>query len=214
MRIKSIIVAGMFLALLAGCGGSPFANRTTNPPVDVTQLEPMRVVSFNVTVPETLEVSEDNSYDPSADIVWRGDPFGSRYPQVKAIFETGIAAGVGDLAGSQPVILDIVVTRFHSQSEKIRYSFGGKYEVGYELRVRDADSNAVIVPNYHVYTEIDAPGGVEALAADQAGRTEKLDNINLIARSIYMQLTGMELTAPALAVPVVTTPAVPDPAEG
>ena len=214
MRIKSMLIAGTFLAFLAGCGGSPFANRTTNPPVDVTQLEPMRVVSFNVTVPETLEVSEENSYDPKADIVWRGDAFGPRYPQVKTIFETGIAAGVRDLAGSQPVILDIVVTRFHSQSEKIRYSFGGKYEVGYQLLVRDANSDAVIVPAYQVYTEIDAPGGVEALAADQAGRTEKLDNINLIAKSIYMQLTGMELTAPAVAVPVATTPALSAPAEG
>jgi len=192
MGMKTI-VASLTLLLLAACSDLPMIGGTTEAPVDVTQLPSMRVTSFNVTVPETLTVSEDNSYDPRADIVWRGDPIGPRYPQVKAVMESGISAGIKSLDGDVPVKLDVVLHRFHSQTQKVRYSFGGKYEVEYDLTVRDARSNAVIIPTYRVYTEADAPGGIEALAADQAGRTEKIDNINLIGHSIYRQLTGKDL---------------------
>ncbi len=199
MRFTKTLGAVFALLLLAACGDDHFVSPKTEPPVDVTQLPPMRVASFTVTVPETLSVSEDNTYDPSEKIVWRGDPFGPRHPQVKAVVETGIAAGIKDLNGKVPVILDIVVQRFHSQTEKIRYSFGGKYEVEYDLQVRDARSGAVIIPAYRVYAEVDAPGGADALAADHEGRTQKDDNIKLIAESIRTQLTGIAPDGTAVA---------------
>ncbi len=192
---SKVLMATLALIMLASCGDTPYLGGATKPPVDVTKLPAMRVASFDVTVPETLTVSEDNSLDPSEDIVWRGDPFGPRYPQVKAVMETGIAAGIKGLEGDVPVRLDIVVQRFHSQTQKVRYSYGGKYEVEYDLTVLNAKTGDVIIPTYRVVAEIDAPGGVEALAADQQGRTEKIDNINLIAHSIYMQLTGQRLVA-------------------
>ena len=193
-----MFAASLALLLLAACGGATTNAGATRAPVDVTQMPAMQVASFTVTVPETLSVSEENTYDPSADIVWRGDPFGPRFPQVKAVTEAGVEAGIRNLTGNRPVILDIVVRRFHSQTEKVRYSFGGKYEIVYDLRVRDARTGEVIIPTYRVSAVADAPGGIEALAADQAGRTEKLDNINLIAGSIYTQLTGQALTGPAV----------------
>ena len=194
VRLK-IVMASLMLVLLAACGES-FTAGPTEPPLDVTQLAPMRVSSFTVTVPPTLTVSEENTYDPKAEIVWRADPFGPRHPQVKAVMEAGVAAGIRPLTGDTPVVLDIVVRWFHSQTEKVRYSFGGKYELAYDLTVRDARSGDVIIPTYRVFAIVDAPGGIEALAADQAGRTEKIDNINLVAGSIYTQLTGRQLTGP------------------
>lgn len=190
--IKNLTFAPLFL-LLAGCSGGIMGGPKTVAPVDVTQLPSMRVASYAVVVPETLTVSEENSYRPNADIVWRGDPIGPRHPQVKAIFEEGVEKGTKDLDGSVPVALDIVVQQFHSQSEKVRYSFGGMYEIGYELTVRNATSGEIIIPTYRVYTEIDAPAGIEALAADQAGRTEKIDNIALIGNSVHTQLTGTDM---------------------
>lgn len=187
--LKSL-AAVLALTMLTACGGLPGLTPTTSAPVDVTQLPAMRVASFTVTVPESLSVSEDNSYDPNADIVWRADPFGPRHPQIKTVMEDGIAAGIGQLDGSRPVVLDIVVQRFHSQTKKVRYSFGGKYEIEYDLTVRDAGSGDTVIPTYRVYAIEDAPGGREAVAADQAGQTEKIDNLNLIAGSIYTQLTG------------------------
>ncbi len=186
--IRSILACVTVLAL-ASCSGGPLGGTTTVAPVDVSQLEPMRVASFTVTVPESLSVSEENSYDPRADIVWRADPPGSRYSQVQAVMEAGIRAGTDDLDGTLPVALNIVVQRFHSQTQKVRYSFGGDYEVHYDLEVRDARNGSVVIPAYRVYAVEDAPGGNAALAADLQGRTEKMDNIDLIARSIRTQLT-------------------------
>ncbi len=193
-RAKSV-AASLMMVMQAACVDLPMFGGVTKPSVDVTQLPAMRVVSFDLSVPETLTVSEDNRLDPSEDIVWRGDPFGPRHEQVKAVMETGIAAGIKDLDGDLPVKLDIIVQRFHSQTQKVRYSYGGKYEIEYDLTVENANSGEVVVPTYRVFAEIDAPGGVEALAADQAGRTEKMDNLNLIAGSIHLQLTGRELAA-------------------
>lgn len=190
---RNFFIAPLAFLMLASCGGSFQGGGLTRSPVDVTQLPAMRVAAFQVTVPETLTVSEDNSLDPPEKIVWRGDPYGPRHAQVKAVMETGIRKGTKDLSGDLPVRLDIVVQRFHSQTQKVRYSYGGKYEIEYDLTVLNANTGEVIVPPYRVYAEINAPGGVAALAADQAGRTEKMDNINLIARSIHRQLTGREL---------------------
>ncbi len=196
MKSIKIVFAAVVMLGLAACSMGPFAPPQTVAPVDVTQLAPMRVASVDVSVPETLTVSEDNSYDPKADIVWRGDPFGPRYPQVKAVVEAGIQAGTKDLDGNVPVDLVVVVQRFHSQTQKVRYSFGGKYEIYYDLEVRDARSGEVIIPSYTVYAIADAPGGDDALVADQEGRTEKDDNIALMADSIRAQLTGT-VVAPA-----------------
>ncbi|MGR3344325.1 MAG: DUF6778 family protein, partial [Paracoccaceae bacterium] len=52
-----------------------------------------------MVVPETLRVSERNSYKPIADIVWCEDPFGDRHDQVKAIFEEGITRAVASFSG-------------------------------------------------------------------------------------------------------------------
>ncbi len=192
MRRATTLISALALLLLAGCSGGLISGGKTVPPVDVTQLPPMRVELFSVVVPETLTVSEENSYKPKSDIVWRGDPYGPRYAQVKAIFEAGIRDGVKDLSGSVPVNLHIVVQRFHSQTQKVRYTFGGQYEIEYDLQVSDARSGAILIPAYRVYAIEDAPGGSDAIVADDEGRTEKADNIALIAASIRTQLTGVE----------------------
>jgi len=192
MVIMRFTIAWFLLCFVSACsvGGLIGDKKQTVPPVDVSTFPPMRVVAYDITVPTSLSVSEDNAYKPIADIVWRGDPYGSRYPQVKAIFDAGVKKGISTVSGTVPVRLEIVVRRFHSQSERVRYSYGGKYEIEYDLTISASGVGQVLVPTYTVYIEADAPGGIAALAAEQSGRTEKIDNINLIAQSIYTQLTG------------------------
>ena len=198
-----VLCVTVFLGACSGGGltsGNALGNSAkTVPPVDVTTMAPMRVSSFTVVVPETLTVSEQNTYDPSTDIVWRGDPFGDRFPQVQAIVESGVQKGISKLTGDVPVTLDIVVWRFHSQTERTRYSVGGDYEISYDLTVRAASDGSVLIPTYRVDAIADAPGGDDALVAERAGRTEKIDNINLMAASIVLQLTGRYLASEAVA---------------
>lgn len=192
-RAKAIL-ASLALSLVAACGDPTLLGGNTERPLDVEALPPMKIASYTVSVPDTLTVSEANSYDPSADIVWRGDPFGPRLPQVQAVFETGIKQARSSIEGEIPVRLEVVVQRFHSQTQKTRYSYGGRYEIEYDLTVLNSTTGDVIIPRYRVYANSQAPGGIEALAAEQAGRTEKVDNINLIASSVFIQLTGRQPT--------------------
>ena len=102
--------------------------------VSLNALGPVDVVAINVSVPETLLVSEKNSYYPGGDIVWHGDPVGNRRDQVKAIFEAAMANGTSDMTGDRKVMLDIVVTRFHSLTPKARYTVGGVHAIQFHLQ--------------------------------------------------------------------------------
>ena len=64
---------------------------TPGPEADAVPAPDFSVVDVRVIVPETLKVSEANTYKPRADIVWRGDPYGNRYEQVAAIMRAAAA---------------------------------------------------------------------------------------------------------------------------
>jgi len=83
------------------------------------------VTSTKIVVPSYLEVSEANTLYPVADIVWRGDPYGDRRGQVKAIFEAAVARVAPRLHGAEKVEADIVVRRFHSLTGHARLTVGG-----------------------------------------------------------------------------------------
>ncbi|MBW6417336.1 DUF6778 family protein [Celeribacter sp. PS-C1] len=136
-----------------------------------------RVTKVNVTVPETLTVSEANTIKPRADIVWREDPYGdryARYEQVKAVMEAGLNSGAAALKGQRAIVLDVEMVRFHAQTERVRYSsLPSRHEIEFLLTVRDAQTGDVIVPSHLVNATFDAFGGDAAVAADRAGITQK-----------------------------------------
>jgi len=76
-------------------------------------------------VPETLKVSEQNSYFPGGDIVWRGDAAGNRHEQAKAVFDRALTQGTETLEGIVNVGLDVRVERFHALTQKARHTTGG-----------------------------------------------------------------------------------------
>lgn len=147
----------------------------TLPAADAVRVAPdFRVTQVNVVVPDTLTVSEDNGIKPRADIVWREDPYGDRYAQVKAVMEAGLMQGAKTLSGQKAVILDVQLVRFHAQTERVRYSnLPSKHEIEFLLTVRDTNTGAVIVPAHMVNATLDALGGNAAIVADRAGITQK-----------------------------------------
>ncbi|WP_299958924.1 DUF6778 family protein [uncultured Roseobacter sp.] len=205
MKPMKMIAALGFAALIAGCATTDTASR--NAPFDTpkTSAAPTaqaldgqsifeatapswNVQRVNVTVPETLVVSEANSYYPSGDIVWRGDPAGDRHAQVKAIFETAMARGTSDMNAGQPVTLDVQVLRFHALTEKTRYTIGGIHSISFGVTLRDANSGALLGESRVVKADLRGFGGQQAIDAERAGLTQKVRITDHLAKVIEAEL--------------------------
>lgn len=154
-----------------------------------------RVISVNVDVPRSLKVSEANRYLPAGDIVWREDPMGDRYEQVKTIMQGAFDKGVSDLGtgeGARAVHLDVSVSRFHALTEKARYTVGGVHAIQFSLQLRDAETNAVVYGPKKIKADFDALGGRTAVQAEANGVTQKVRITNHLAYVIKQELTQPE----------------------
>ncbi len=193
MKLLKPVLAVLVALFLVGCSpeAGPLGQKGTARPVDVTRLPSMRVVGLDITVPRSLVVSEADSYKPVADIVWRGDPYGDRYEQVKAIFEEGIGRGVRSLQGNLPVVVHVEVRKFHALTERTRYSIGGTHAIDFILSVTNGRTGEVIIPPYLVSTRLKGYGGAKALAAERIGLTQKVRITTHLAGLIRQELTGI-----------------------
>ena len=153
------------------------------------------VKAVHVSVPRSLVVSEENSYLPIADIVWHGEAQGDRYQQVGAIFADAMQRGTYGFYQGRPVVLDVVVTRFHALTEKTRRSIGGRHNLKYDLTLRDAVTGAVLGPVRHVDASVRGAGGAQAQAQDRAGQTQKVVVTLALMNSIQQEL-GQSAAAP------------------
>ncbi|ROU00202.1 hypothetical protein EAT49_12935 [Histidinibacterium lentulum] len=150
-----------------------------------------RLTDVIVTVPGELTVSEANGYIPAADIVWRGDPLGDRKAQIAAIIKTAFETGAGYLDGPRPVIAEIEIRRWHSITERARYTTGGLHNIDFLLTIRDAATGAVLEGPRMVDADLPALGGQAAIRAEQSGMGQKVrltTHLGMIARQ---ELTGM-----------------------
>lgn len=173
MRVVRVLAMLGLLFGLAACvsGGTGGKSASAQPLKLAAQYD---VAEVKIVVPQTLRVSEANSYRPNADIVWRGDPPGDRYAQVQAIMAEGFAQGTAGMTAGRRVIVEAEVVRFHCLTEKTRYSIGGVHSIRFNLTVRDAESGQVIDGPRLVKADIKASGGEKALAEDRAGRTQRV----------------------------------------
>jgi len=163
-------------------------NPSAEAPAPVAIGTSFKIVAVNVSVPDTLRVSEANRYYPSGDIVWREDPIGNRYEQVKAIVAAGLTQGVGGFNGEREVVLDVVVTRFHALTEKARYTIGGVHAIQFDMQLRDAQTGAILMAPHRVKADFDALGGNAAVAAEARGVTQKVRITNHLAFVIQQEL--------------------------
>ena len=210
MKLKPVALALVGGLALSACAIKPsVVTRGVEPgltlltqdgaePARAAQAAPgFSIVDMRVIVPETLKVSEANTYKPRADIVWRGDPFGNRYEQVAAIMREAAERGVRDLDGERDGILVIEVAKFHALTEKARYTVGGTHDSDFWMSVVDAETGDVIVPRRFVDTALPALGGRAALAAEARGDTQKVRIEAFISEVVAEELTMPVANAPA-----------------
>ncbi len=132
------------------------------------------VQDVRVAVSSDLRASEANVFYPLADIVWRGEPAGNRHQQVRKIFFDALNSATGNMTTGPGVIVDVNVSRFHSVTEKTRYTVGGVHSLRFTMTVRDAVTGAIVEGPREVVADTPAVGGSRAVAEDNAGRTQRV----------------------------------------
>ena len=192
MRAFKSLVLLVAIFTLSACGGAGLFQKdpASARPVDLTQMAPLTVSGWTITVPQTLMVSEVNSIKPRADIVWHGDPAGDRYAQVQSIMEEAVRRAAGTMNGSVPVTLAVDVVRFHALTPRLRYSFPGEHEIEFGLQVANAQTGEVIVPRYVVNATFMGFGGDQAVMAEAMGVTHKVRIIQQVEMRLVQELTG------------------------
>jgi len=132
------------------------------------------VKDVRINVPDSLRVSEANSFMPAADIVWHGDPYGDRRAQVREIMDLAVSQAALSLDGPEPVYIDIDLRKFHALSRKARATIGGWHTIKFTVHVRDVASGEDVIRPFPVDIELKAYGGQRAINAEMQGLTQKL----------------------------------------
>ncbi|MGH1330566.1 MAG: DUF6778 family protein [Paracoccaceae bacterium] len=202
MTITKMIAMGALILGVSACQMNETATATRAAPLDAPVMSAApaapamatvaapdyKVAAINVDVPRTLKVSEANMFYPIADIVWRGDAYGDRYEQVEAIFNEGLSKGAAQLAGAQDVVVDVEVIRFHSLTERTRYTVGGTHSITFAMTVRDAKSGSVLRPRHIIKSDLKGFGGNAAVIAERMGQTQKVRITDHLARILSEEL--------------------------
>ncbi|MFK7879371.1 DUF6778 family protein [Roseobacter sp.] len=207
MNRTRLIMASVLAALVSGCGfvdsvrwanvddRSPLSNPTHQQNLlaapDDIQHRSFDVTRVIVSVPRSLKVSESNRFYPPGDIVWRGDPAGDRHEQVKAIFDAAIGQGVASMTDGVPVDLYIEVQRFHSLTERARYSIGGVHSITFILSLKEANTGVLLETPRQVKANLNALGGKRAIDADRKGQTQKARITAHLAAVIQSELKAL-----------------------
>jgi hypothetical protein len=166
---------------LAACSGSWATDYDTGFTADVTRK--WRVREVLVTVPETLSVSETNSFAPNADIVWHGEAFGDRRKQVAAIVQEGIALGARDLRGPRQVTLSATLEEFHAVTPAaLARAPSAVHNIAYYIQVFDSRTLQPLTDPIRIQADLPAYTQAAAIVAAQEGQTQKVRIISHLAR--------------------------------
>lgn len=198
--IKIILLAALVFGLSACAKSSSVSrNESINAPfVGTKSVESIiTATTFNVrdvriSVPDALSVSEANIYYPSADIVWREGVFGDRHKQIAVIFKEGMTRGVKDLNGAQAINVNIEVKRFHSLTERARYTVGGVHSIKFILTLTDAKTGALIIKPRLIKADLKAYGGKRAVQAEHRGETQRVRITAHLAEVIKQEILTIE----------------------
>lgn len=195
--LKTVIVTALLMGLSACADNSPVSR---NEPLATQLVEPAQVASFTVedvriSVPRTLVVSEANGYFPNADIVWHGDAYGARHQQIEAIFEEAMTRGVKALHGNRSIYVDVEVKRFHSLTQRARYTTGGVHSIKFTMALRDVQTGALVSQPRLIKADLKAFGGTKAIANDHRGLTQKVRIMDHLAVLIQREVTREQSAA-------------------
>lgn len=195
MSRMSVFPALLLLALAAGCSqGMRYDGAYTPAMAAAAPAYDLRRV--NVITSPQLTVSEENSYYPMVNVVWRGEPRGDRLAQVRAIFDDAAKPALASHRQGRPVIADIEVTRFHALTEMARIQVGGDYSLRFHYRLRDARTGAVIDGPRAIDASFPAAGGQQALDDDAAGNGQRVQIVRHL-QGVIQQLIATPDPKPA-----------------
>ncbi len=176
-RFIPALILGAALAV-SGCVSTTDVSRDIGidavPVIEDLEVQDWQVIAVEVDVPYSLSSSEANTIKPRADIVWREDPFGDRHQQVDALMTAALEPAFAGVDGSIPVIVALEVTRFHAQTQRVRYSsLRSEQEIEFILTVRHAETGQLLSGPTPVDLTFDALGGNDAVVADAQGNTQR-----------------------------------------
>ena len=183
----------LILALgLSAC--SSYDLTTRNSPADqagagsFAAISAVQVVDTRIVVPRSLQVSEANSYYPMGDIVWRGDAYGDRHAQIETILSDSMALAQNGHRGGTPAVVEITLRRFHSLTEKSRFSVGGVHSIRFDLTLRDPATGAALAPTRTIRADLREYGGDRAMQAERQGLTQKVRVTRHLANVLRAEL--------------------------
>lgn len=148
-----------------------------------------KVVDYEIKIPSSLTISEANMFLPIADIVWRGDPRGDRRTQIGAMFQNGLDRAKQQVRGTRDVKAIVTLSKFHSLTEKTRYTVGGNHAMRFTVTLVDVTTGAVLVNNRPVKADLKAYGGARAVQAEAQGYDMKTRIQNHLSRVFTAELT-------------------------
>ena len=182
-----LIAAAILLLSLAGCAGTWEVAYDDPPGQDVTKT--WRVVDVVAVAPETLTVSNDNTFLPQADIVWHGDPFGDRRAQVAAILDEGLTKGARGLRGTRPVTITARIITFHGVTPAaVARAPAAVHNIRFALRVFDARTGVPLTDSEVISADLEANVGIAAVAAAinrQTQRSRVVDHLAAVTRGWF-----------------------------
>lgn len=180
MNRRFVLTSGLAFVALGACSGN-WGVKYTDPP-EPAETRSWKLSRVSVTVPDSLTVSEANTYAPDADIVWHGEEFGDRRAQVRAIVTEGLTRGARGLRGNRPVILAARVVQFHGVTPiAVDQAPGAVHNIKFDLQVFDARTGAPLTKAQRISADLEANVGTAAVVAAVQGDTQRVRIVRHLA---------------------------------
>lgn len=181
MNRRSFFFGTAALVALSAC--SPNWRVDYENGVDASVSRGWHVHGVFVQVPESLTVSNANTYAPDADIVWHGEPPGDRRAQVAAILKEGISRGVAPLNGPRGVTIAVRLSHFHAVTPAaVARAPAAVHNIGYYIQVFDAETREPVTESEFVSADLEAYVGSAAVTAALQGQTQRVRIVDHLTR--------------------------------
>lgn len=179
MDRRTFVLAGAG-TFLAGCTGR--WNVAYDESVDPEISKRWRLRAVRVTIPETLTISNDNSYAPNADIVWHGDLGGDRREQVASILTEGLTRAAKPLRGPRGVVIAAQLEHFHAVTPAaVARAPAAVHNIAFLAQVVDDETGRILVGPERIQADLEAYVGAAAVSAAIQGQTQRVRIVDHIA---------------------------------
>jgi hypothetical protein len=184
MAVKTWLVGFCAILMLAGCSREWRVDYPQDIEAEVSR--EWRLAAVVSVVPDTLRVSNSNSYAPGGDIVWWGEPYGDRRAQVARIFEEAVRAGASELQGERPVTVTATVQRFHAVTPAaVAAAPAAVHNIIFRIQVFDTRTAEALTEPVEIEADLEAYVGTAAMASAIRGedqRTRIVSHLTAIIR--------------------------------